>query len=203
MGSFPLLDTFLGLAFVCLLLALVCTTVMEWIAQLLNLRGKMLVKGTRDVLGETKEESPAFTNHFFEHPLVRSLGTEGRTPSYIPSGVFAKVLRDMLHRNSLRTEAVVPAVPTNLRESLRALQPQASRELALAGTADHATELPLADEDSPTEQSLAECYDRAMERVSGSYKRRTRLIVLALAVIVTVALNANTLTLTSNLWQSP
>ncbi len=203
MGSFPLLDTFLGLAFVYLLLALVCTTLMEWIAQLLNLRGKMLVHGTRDVLGEAEEQNPAFTNHFFQHPLIRSLGAEGRTPSYIPSEIFAKVLRDIVRQRAPRAEAVVPAVPTNLRESLRTLQAEVRREPAPAEVAAYPNEQAFDEEESPTEQSLAKWYDRAMERVSGSYKRQTRVIVFVLSVVVTVVLNASTLTLSSNLWQSP
>lgn len=200
MGAFPLLDTFLGLSFVYLLLALVCTTLMEWIAQLRNLRGKTLVGGTQQLLGD-----PAFTERFFDHPLIQSLGKDDRWPSYIPSGIFAKALTDMMRSAPEKGEALAAAEPAALqalRTSLRALKtPETPRRGLAAERADDAT---VGEGDVlPSEQSLAEWFDRAMERVSGTYKRKTRGIILLLSAIITVVLNANSLTLVSNLWQSP
>lgn len=46
-------------------------------------------------------------------------------------------------------------------------------------------------------------FDDTMARVSGWYKRRTQLIILAIAVVLTVAINANTLTMGERLWRDP
>lgn len=177
MTGLAILDVVIGLAFVYLLLALICTTLMEWIAQLWNLRGRMLESGTRRLLGEEAEAVPAVTRAYFEHPLVRTLKDGNRVPSYVPGKVFAKALSETLRQRAV--EGGEGSV--RLRGSLQALA---------------ADGLPAAD-------ALAEWYDQFMERLSGTYKRRTRVIVLALAVLITVLLNADTVTLSTTLWQNP
>jgi hypothetical protein len=198
MGAFPLLDTFLGLAFVYLLLALVCTTLMEWIAQMRNLRGTTLVNGTRQLLGDE-----TLTTQLFKHPLIQSLGKDDRWPSYIPSGIFAKTLTDMMRPAPGNEHArAAPEAPKALQASFRALKTPEEPKRTVAGERAHEA-APAEADVLPSEQSLAEWFDRAMERVSGTYKRRTRGIILLLSAIITVVLNANSLTLVSNLWQSP
>ena len=187
MTGFPILDVVIGLAFVYLLLALICTTVMEWIAQLRNMRGKMLELGTRRLLGEEAAENPVITNAYFEHPLIQTLGDGKRRPSYIPGPVFAKALRDVLAKHA-PSEGSSPA-SSRLRGSLQALGATGDQQVG-EGTL-------------PDENALGGWYDQLMDRVSGTYKRQTRVWVLALAVGVTILMNADTVTLAGNLWQSP
>src|SRR5438445_13219628 len=92
---------------------------MEWIAQLRNMRGKMLELGTRRLLGEETAANPVITNAYFQHPLIQTLGDGKRRPSYIPGLVFAKALRGVLAQHA-RSEGSSP-VPPRLRGSLQAL----------------------------------------------------------------------------------
>lgn len=189
MGGFPLLDLAIGLSFIYLLLALVCTTLMEWIAQVRNLRGNMLVEGTRRIFGEGEQQNP-ITQAYFNHPLIVALRDRERMPSYIPGPVFARALKGVLTRQG---ETAVAASPSaELQTALRTLKESEQTGL---GVTDGS---PL-----PSDETLAEWYDQAMERLSGTYKRKTRWIILLLSFAVTIALNANTLTVTSNLWRSP
>jgi len=185
MTGLAILDVVIGLTFVYLLLALICTTLMEWIAQLGNLRGRMLESGTRRLLGEEAAADPAVTKAYFDHPLVRTLKDGERMPSYVPGKVFAQAVTETLRRRA----AEGGEGSERLRGSLQALA--AARPGQAAADA------------LPAEESLAEWYDQFMERLSGTYKRRTRAIVLLLAAVITVLLNADTVNLTTTLWRNP
>ena len=205
MSGLPILDVAIGLAFSYLLLALICTTLMEWIAQVRNLRGRTLYDGTRAMLGEDgkdAKESP-MTNAVFSHPLIRDLGDVKRLPSYLPSKLFARTLRDVLaatpQANNLDAERAQSLVNGDLLRSLRAMRSSSDqRDVAANAMAPGA-----ATDDLPSEATLAEWFDHGMDRVSGTYKRTTQRVVIVLSILVTLALNANSITLTSMLWQSP
>lgn len=161
---------------------------MEWWSQRKNLRGEMLERATRRLFGEEADPNPAVTNAYLQHPLIRTLRDGSRMPSYIPATIFAKALRDILARKRGPSEDALH-VSSSLRQTLDALVPDGSGQRAADGL--------------PSEASLAEWYDQVMERVSGTYKREARSRVLVLAIGVTLVMNADTVTLTTNLWQNP
>src|SRR3989442_13622175 len=66
-----LLDVVIGVSFVYLLLALICTTANEWVASVRGLRGRTLDQGVRRMLGPLADE-------FFDHPLIASLSRPGK-----------------------------------------------------------------------------------------------------------------------------
>lgn len=193
MTGFPVLDVVIGLAFVYLLLALICTTVMEWIAQIGKTRGRMLESSVQQLLDE-KSPNAAITTAFFQHPLIQALRSPKRPPSYIPGTVFAKALRDVLLNWKTRAQDGTPGqdqapISKGLKQSLDALA--AGSNAQLQGDA------------LPNETSLAEWYDQVMDRASGAYKRTTRKWVIGLAIALTIIMNADTVKLASNLWQNP
>lgn len=187
MTGFPILDVVIGLSFIYLLLALVCTTVMEWIAQVGRLRGRMLVKGTRRLLGEAAAKSAPTTEALFKHPLMQDLSEQDRPPSYVPSKTFAHALRDVVSDKRSTAEGS-SQLPEGLVASLRSLA---------------RTESSTQRSDFPGIPTIAEWFDDAMDRISGSYKRTTRWIVLGLSAVITLLMNADTVKLTRDLWQNP
>ncbi|MBV9109631.1 MAG: hypothetical protein JO306_09525 [Gemmatimonadetes bacterium] len=62
-----ILDVITGLVFVYLILSLICSAINEYIAALLNKRGKMLVRGIQSMLRDVHLEHTVF-----EHPLMAS-----------------------------------------------------------------------------------------------------------------------------------
>ena len=124
MFGLEILDIAIGLIFVYLLLALLATAVNEYIAAVLNRRGKELARGIGRLLddleaGEALKHAfngirPAaaaglqsLTARFYSHPLIRPLATRRgrlfstfqdapRLPSYIPARTFAMALLDVL-----------------------------------------------------------------------------------------------------------
>ncbi|WP_321963764.1 hypothetical protein [Paraburkholderia sp. J7] len=95
------LEIAIGIAFVYLSISLVCTSVMEGIASVLNKRGKTLFEGLKNLLND-----PQFTGlaqQLYSHGLVSGISEfasdpnqPNRLPSYMPSKIVSSALVDIL-----------------------------------------------------------------------------------------------------------
>jgi hypothetical protein len=186
------LDVLVGLFFVYFVMSIVCSSVQEFIAQILNLRAKTLEDGVRNLVGDE-----AMTERFFRHPRVKSLSKphvrigSRRGPSYIPSRVFAITLMDTLFpeehgrdtialaRQAVDDENVPARVRTMLRDAL-----------------DHA-----GDRRDRFTGALERSFDEGMDRVSGWYKRKAQYILLAIAIVLVAIINVDTFTVAQRLWK--
>ena len=171
-----LLDVVIGVAFVYLLLALICTTANEWIAGARGLRAKTLQRGIGQLLGPLADE-------FYRHPLIATLSQPGERPSYIPAHIFSSAVLDLLGRHA---EGAPSA--QQVRTGIAALKAKQT-----GPSADHAAHA----------AALEDWFTTAMDRVSGWYKRRLQLITIGVAIVVTLAVNADTLQIVGVLWRSP
>jgi len=111
LGS-EILDVVLGLAFVYLLLSLVCSAINEYVAALLNRRGEALIAGIEQLLEDAKD--PHLKSDVLNHRLIRSMYTKSifgreRKPSYIPARSFAMALLDSVENPSQRAVAAASA----------------------------------------------------------------------------------------------
>lgn len=137
------LEVIVGIFFVYLLLALICSALNEWMAGILALRAKTLREGIANLLDDPT--SQALAGEFYRHPLVQGLSRkrgEGsrNLPSYIPADVFVRVLLDLTARSEAgarhRTWSEVLA---DLRarlatgETLRGIEQELLRQLEAAG----------------------------------------------------------------------
>jgi hypothetical protein len=170
-----LLDVVIGVAFVYLLFALICTTANEWVASLRGLRGRTLDMGIRRMLGPLADE-------FFDHPLIASLSRPGKRPSYIPANLFSSAVFDLLGRH----EDASPRVQ-QVKASLTALKKATSA---------------VTDEQA-THAALEDWFNNSMDRVSGWYKRQMQVVALLVAAAVTILTNADTLQIVGVLWRTP
>lgn len=95
LGS-AILEIVLGLAFLYLLLAIICSTVNEWIAGILKWRANTLREGIANLLEDP--EVKGLAQQFFAHPLVKGLTRQGKQnlPSYIPASTFTAALLDII-----------------------------------------------------------------------------------------------------------
>ena len=197
MGALPVLEVAIGLCFVYLLLALIVTTVTEWLSRVRNSRGRVLEDGIRRLLGEERHDSP-LTKAVLGHPLVQSLSSKGSRPSYIPSEIFAQVLADVMQPPD---GGPPPDLPQDSKESRQTIIPEAlDQSLRTLRTALQFAEVRNRDPRLPDPEVLEQWYDNQMERVSGWYKRHTQTIVFIASVVVTVAANADTVSLSTRLW---
>lgn len=187
MTSFAYLDLAIGLSFIYLLLALVCSTLNETIAGILNSRGKTLAKGISSLL-----QDPALEKKLFEHPLIQGIssGKENRLPSYISSNKFSLALMDIL------TGPKPADDPEALRHGVENVLTSDKAKTALNAVLNNPKM-------SGDQQKLELWYEQGMDRISGWYKRSTQIRIFALAAIVTIALNADSLKMLREMWNNP
>src|SRR5215204_1046942 len=125
MFDFPAFDVAIGLIFVYIVLALVCSVLNETIATATGLRARFLETGLVNLLSGAASDTAAgraTARDFYRHPLVQGLikprrrsdpeddttdeepaprrkGVIGKSPypSYIPSRTFVIAITDMAH----------------------------------------------------------------------------------------------------------
>jgi hypothetical protein len=186
-SSFPYLDLAIGISFIYLLMALVCSTVNESIAGVINSRGKTLEKGISALL-----QDPDLKKKFYAHPLIQGIkqDDDGRMPSYIASNKFALALMDILtgpNASASNAEA--------LCEGVKNLKDEAAKTALTAV---------LQNPQFKTDQERLEAwYEQSMNRVTGWYKRTSQIRIYVLAAAVTLFMNADSLKILKTLWNNP
>lgn len=210
------LEVGIGMAFLFLLMSLICTGIKEWLESLLKWRAMDLERALRTLLDDNKGELSAY---FFSHPLISSLfqgkydpsrlkkstlqrwfndtdamhmplSARRNLPSYIPSDQFAKALMDIVGRGPASVDGEDPPqllTLEQLRERAAALRSTVLRRVLLTAI-DHA--------DGNLKQAtdnLQHWFDSAMDRASGWYKRRTQTILFILGLSAAAILNVDSL----------
>ncbi len=185
---FAYLDLAIAMCFIFLLLALICTTINETIAGIINSRGKTLEKGVAELL-----QDGGLKDRFYGHPLItwsqRNEAGGGRLPSYISSNKFALALMDILTGSALANDHAA------LLEGVAQLNNSATKTVLTAV---------LHNPKFATDQERLEAwFEQGMNRVSGWYKRAAQVRVFVLAVLVTLLINADTLRILQTLRNNP
>jgi hypothetical protein len=198
-----ILDVAVGLIFVYLLLAIICTSLNEWIAGILGLRAKTLALGIRQLLDQQPkpikpgDPATASTNkdwliaEFYKHPLVTGMKKGDDHPSYIPARTFATTLMDIVSGPEAQLsyaslQAGINALPPgDVKTALTSLLRTTGSTLAEA------------------QKSIETWFDDSMDRVSGWYKRKIQLNTAIVALLLAFATNADTLRIATTLWHNP
>ncbi len=210
------LEVAIGMAFLFLLMSLICTGIKEWIEGIFKWRAMDLERGMRTLLDD---EGGQLTAHVYAHPLVSSLYQGGydpgnlavnrltnwvpgvsrarqmpwslrrNLPSYIPAGHFARALIDLVARGpaSASGEAAPHAPLTLAQLRERAAELQSPfLRRAVLSAIDHS-----GGDLAQLTQNLQNWFDGAMDRASGWYKRRTQTVLFALGLAAAAALNVD------------
>ncbi len=189
-----MLQVVIGLIFVLLLLSLLATTVMEWIAGLFKLRGRTLERALRNMLSSADGDESVF-RQFSNNPMYRQLTENPRQPSsrpsYMRSDTFRTILLDILGDKDR------PRLIEELEKSIEKL-PDADLKQVLRSLLREA-----GDDMDAFKTGIQEWYDLVMDRVSGWYKRYTQRILLFLGVVIAIVFNADTLAIYQSLERNP
>jgi len=202
-----ILDVAVGLIFVYLLFAIICTTVNEWIAGIFNIRSKNLKTAIEQLLdgqtgkdpktGQEISDASWFLKQFYEHPLIVGMHQGGQKsgvhPAYIPSRTFATAVMDIAtpgHTGAINFQELEDGIkndlpPGDVQQTLLAVIQNADQDIAKA------------------QRNIEDWFDDTMQRVGGWYKRRTQLWTFCVAAVLTVTANADTVRIVHVLWKNP
>jgi len=189
------LELAIGLTFCYGTVALIVATVQEALAAAFRLRANTLLAGIKSMLNDPRFD--ALAQMVYAHPLVNP-HSDGRVadernmasrPSYIEPGYFAIALIDsILHvpGNFARLGADIDAVADpQVRRALQGLYARAGGDL------------------EQFQRLIAGWFDNAMQRLSGSYKRRQLLISFLISLLLAILFNIDSIALFRTLWQQP
>jgi len=192
MFDFAALDVALGLIFVYLVLALVCSALNETLSSVFSWRSTFLREGVANLLDpDNQSNGQELVKKLYAHPVLNALirpvsrKQKLRYPAYLPARVFTSALLDFDGTGAKRSvEDAIKAVPSEqARKALTTLWLEANGDAAAF------------------RRSVESWFDDAMERVSGWYRRRVQLVMWGLAVGVTVVLNVDTIRIADHLWK--
>lgn len=193
-----MLDVAIGIAFVYLLVSLLCSAIVEGMEAVLKRRSSDLERGIGELLHD-----PSLLARFYSHPLINGLFKGAyqpgmrNLPSYIPARSFSLAIMDLLISPDASKHAGVagaagprPGASVNTAALVGGLTGD-----PLADQARHAV-LTLVNAAAGDAQKAREniefWFDTAMDRVSGGYKRRAQRALFIIGLIVAVGLNVDT-----------
>jgi hypothetical protein len=186
-----MLDVAIGMAFVFLLISLLCSAIVEAAEAILKRRAKDLETGIRELLRDD-----ALVTKVYNHPLINGLfkgdyKPGGKNlPSYVPSRSFALAIMDLVISPDTSQHAGVIGAAAPQAKTI-AMPPLTGA----AGQAQHAV-LTLVNAASGDAQKAREniefWFDTAMDRTSGWYKRRAQRSLFVIGLLVAIGLNVDT-----------
>ncbi len=205
------LEIAVGLVFIYLVLSLVCTSVNEYIAQMLGLRAENLYNAIHGLFDGPDAERIA--EDIYHHSMILKLGqktnkirstSDGdvnvrKKPSYIPAATFSSALTDLIGLvepngtdntvdAKLFETVLVAGEKTYDKQILSALEPLIK---SANGNLDTAR------------RNIEKWYDDAMERATGWYKRKIQILSFCVALSIATITNADSLMMLDRLWAIP
>ena len=202
-----MIDVSIGLVLMYLIVALFCTTIQEWIAQVFSWRAKNLEAAIIHLLNNGQLDGKATlakaseqAKEVLAHPLLKMLApgrmagirAGDQMPSYVPATNFALALIDAL--KPVRDPATKSIDFKALRDAIETLKPTGTG----AGNAELYKSLTAildgVDQDvTAAVKGIEGWFDAAMDRASGWYKRNVQWWLLGISLVLTVACNADSL----------
>ncbi len=186
-----MLQVIIGLVFVMLLFSLLASTVLEYIAGFLSLRGKKLIRAIQSMVGSN------FSQEFVHHPYFQqlSIGSRERVrvgkanetlPSYINSGTFSSILLDLLEIDT----------PEELQARIEAMEDGPLKKVvAFLYRQSGGNALIF-------KQKVEDWFNEVMDRASGNYKRSSQRWLFCIGLTIAIIFNADAIMIYHNLSMS-
>jgi len=186
-----MLQVVIGLVFVMLLFSLLASTILEFIAGFLSLRGKRLITAIQSMVGSQMSQE------FVQHPFFKqlSIGSRERArvgqaeealPSYINAGTFSSILLDLLEIDTTeQLEARIEMMDEGmLKKLVLFLYRQAGGNVLVF------------------KQKVEGWFNEVMDRASGTYKRSSQRWLFCIGLAIAIVFNADALMIYHNLSMS-
>ena len=201
MNSLGILDLVIGLFFIYFVFSVICTAIVEGIAQWRDWRSLHLHRWISDTF------QGALGKKLLEHGLVIGLTQKDRKADYIPANVFVAALLDILHQEANKQEhkSRISEIAYDFHRLSRAIEtselllPDFRRFLLQALNESQNTNGSL----TLLKKRLEDWYGDAMDRLIGTYKKRARFYTWIVAFVVAFGANADTIALCKYLKDNP
>ena len=182
---------FFGLIFIFSLLALVSSLVAEAISGMLRLRSRTLEMTVRSLLGE--DVATKFYSHPFIAGLARAVPTDIGKPAYIPSGVFALVLLDIISPRYMSESDPLAAI----RKGVHKLKDPGLKDLLDLFLGEAQGDI------GRLQERIRFWFDYSMDRFSPLYRRKIQArVLIPLAFVLSFALNGDAIRMAKTLSES-
>jgi hypothetical protein len=191
-------NVFLGLALAFGAVAALSSAVTEAIASFFKLRARTLVAGLKAILNDPQltKLAEAILNHTAVNPrspgnnVWKAVG-DSVSVSYIPPRQFASALLDVIQNPPMQqphpdlNTAIDNIGDPQIRMLLRGIHDRAAGDI------------------EKIHREIADWFDGAMDRLSGSHKRRSQAISFFAALVLAGLLNVDAFYLLTTLWSHP
>jgi hypothetical protein len=225
-----ILDVAVGLIFVYLLFAIICTTVNEWVAGIFNFRSSNLRSAIEQLLdGQTgngtdpgqASNAKWFLNEFYAHPIIagmwnqqkRKKDTKPQTGGQNADSQSQNAQNEpdlAGYPSYLSSRAFATAVMDIVTPGQQGAINFHDLETGIANLPNGDVKKTLlaviqnADEDiGKAQQNIEAWFDDTMQRVGGWYKRNTQVWTFVIAAALTIGANADTVRIVHILWTNP
>ena len=203
------LDIVISLVFIYLLYSLLATILQEILAaQIFRLRASMLKKALTRMLDDDTGTA-LLSKQFFKAPLIKYLQEQAdKFPSYLTSKNFSAVVIDILRGESPKPgEDFRSKINSTLNGDI-ALKGESlddTKKLSDGETFQYLRSL-WATSQGDIEKfklGLEQWFDDTMERLSGWYKRKTQILLMAIGLLLAVIFNVDTIAIVGKLSSNP
>jgi hypothetical protein len=197
MSGMNMLDLFVGLISIYLVFGIVCTAIVEWVNQFLNLRSNNLEAALREMFSGELSDQQSFVDAFYAHPLIRSLCSKDRKgnlhkPSYIPPALVGRVVESLLIANQAAKGA------GSMTDALPGTPDGNQLKAVVASYVDEAK-----GDAEAFRKSVSVHFDMVMDRASGWFKRKTQVAAFYSAAVLVLVGNVDTLQIAQTLANNP
>ncbi len=204
-----ILETIIAVVVVYLIFSIMVFALVEGIATFVQLRGKTLKTAVFKILG-SRSRNGTFAAEVYDHPQIQTLQkADNKLTSYIPASHISAAIIDII--GTIPPTLQLPAPLDNPRQALpdaglqqeneaRAkamlfnnfvqnieLQPDSQIKTLLRSLALQANNM------ETLRKSIEGWFDNCMDRATGWYKRKIKLVVFIIAGIITIGFNIDTL----------
>jgi hypothetical protein len=198
MFNSPVLDIVIILSFTYFMLALIVSSVNEFIqAFWRNKRPELLKDAISNLLFDThwREIACKVLNNTHINVLKE---TPGKFPAYIPAESFAKALLDQFRSSNATAPLDMPQIQAILLNPNNTEGIKGELRLALLGLFERS------DNDfDKFNQQIEAFYNNAMQTTSALYKKHIQFWITCIAAVVAISLNIDTLNIAGTLWSNP
>lgn len=179
------LETAIGLIFVFLSVSLITTAIQELIASATKLRALTLRSGLKSMLVDGKQGLVLY-DKIVSHPTIAPTGP---LPSYVSAQQFSGAVIDVLGGAEL-----LPSAVNSVRIAAQNMPDGPLKPVLNSMFREGETDM------EKFEARLQQWFDQSMDRVSGTYKRISQVLSLAIGITLAFLFQINTIGILGLLW---